>query len=71
MARRVEIAQTLPRRQRQVLIGLGGCRSRKEIADELKISPATLDNHCRILYARLGIHSLAQAVLVAAQISQP
>lgn len=63
-----EIARTLPMRQRQVLAGLGRCESRKQIASRLKISPNTVNNHCKIIYARLGIQSIAQAVRIASLI---
>jgi DNA-binding NarL/FixJ family response regulator len=57
-------AKKLPKRQQQVLDGLGRCESRKQIAARLKISKNTVDVHCKILYARLGIHCLSQAIQI-------
>ena len=63
------IARTLPKRQRQVLAGLGKCESKKQIAARLNISENTVRAHCKILYARLGIQCVAQAVRIAALIN--
>lgn len=54
----------LNRRERQVLelIALG--RSSKDIAEQLKIKPATARNHTQRLLHKLGVHSRAEAVLV-------
>jgi DNA-binding CsgD family transcriptional regulator len=42
------------------LLALG--RSRTEIADRLGVSESTAVNHCRNLYAKLGVHSRAELV---------
>ena len=34
----------------------------KQIADALEISPYTVENHCRSIYRKLGVHSGIQAV---------
>ena len=65
LTKSVRLAKQLPPRQRQVLRQLGECRSRREIADDLKISEHTVNTHCRILYARLGIQTLSEAVRIA------
>ena len=55
----------LSRRELDVLIALAGDGDNEEIARRLGISGKTLRNHIRSLYAKLGIHDRAQAVIVA------
>ncbi|NIM90184.1 MAG: response regulator [Candidatus Aminicenantes bacterium] len=54
--------QTLTKRETEILnlIGLG--RSNLEIADELCISYKTVKNHIYNLFAKLGIHTRAEAI---------
>lgn len=58
------VARLSPR-QREVLRLLIEGQARKEIAQELGISLATVGFHCEAIYARLGVSSVAQAVVVA------
>ena len=55
----------LPARQRAVLAGLGNGKQRKEIADELNIAPGTVQVHCNLLFAKLGIHNSREAARIA------
>lgn len=61
------VKRTLSPRQRVILALVARNLSKREIARELGISPSTVDSHLRRVYARLGVHSEIQAVLVALQ----
>ena len=52
-------------RERQVLDGLVGGRSNKQIAYDLGISVRTVEVHRARMLARLGTHSLAEAIRLA------
>ena len=52
-------------RERQVLDGLVGGRSTKQIAYDLGISARTVEVHRARMLARLGTHSLAEAIRLA------
>lgn len=58
----------LSRRQRQVLALIGADYSVTQIAAELFVSTNTVKTTMRHLYARLGIHSRAEATQIAHQI---
>lgn len=58
------VSQLTPR-QKQVLAGIGTGRPRKQVADDLKMSPGTLRTHCESIFRRLNIHSAPEAVRVA------
>jgi DNA-binding CsgD family transcriptional regulator len=57
-------AEELPLTGRELevcqLLAVG--RSRAEIAERLGVSESTAVNHCRNLYAKLGVHSRAELV---------
>ena len=57
-----EAEQLLTDRQRQILALLSEGLVKKEIADRLKISYATVDEHIAHIYARLGVHNAPAAV---------
>jgi DNA-binding NarL/FixJ family response regulator len=61
----IRAARKLSPRQRQILKAIATGAERKEIAGRLKISPNTVDAHCRNLYARLGIQNARQATALA------
>jgi DNA-binding CsgD family transcriptional regulator len=52
-------------RQLDVLVLVGMGLGAREIAERLRISPKTVDNHKQRIYARLGVQSQAHAVAVA------
>ena len=54
--------QLLTDRQRQILTLLGEGLVKKEIAERLQISYATVDEHIAHIYARLGVHNAPAAV---------
>jgi DNA-binding NarL/FixJ family response regulator len=60
----------LTRRQRQILSLLVRGMSRREIAEELELSPHTVRTHIRDMFATVGVHStpslVAQARLLGA-----
>ncbi|MBV1692273.1 LuxR C-terminal-related transcriptional regulator [Novosphingobium sp. G106] len=55
----------LPRREREVLLGLVGGGTNKSIARHLNISPRTVEVHRAHLMERLNVHSLAELLCVA------
>lgn len=52
-------------RQREVLSLCARNLSREEIAQELGISPNTVDSHLRKIYIRLKVRSRVEAIVVA------
>lgn len=54
-------------RQREVLKLLANGHARKTIADQLAISMGTVSAHCEAIYAKLGVSSVAQAVVIASK----
>lgn len=59
--------QPLTARQREVLALMARGLSDDAIADELRITPATLRRHRDNLYARLGVHDAHDLLIVAYQ----
>lgn len=59
---RKESSDLLTERQIQILTMLGEGLVKKEIADRLKISYATVDEHIAHIYQRLGVHNAPAAV---------
>jgi two-component system, NarL family, response regulator NreC len=55
----------LTSREREVLQLLAECKSNKEIASALNLSPYTVDTHRRNLHEKLNLHSLAELILYA------
>jgi DNA-binding NarL/FixJ family response regulator len=49
-------------RERQVLDRLSKGNARKVVAADLGITENTVKVHCRSIYSKLGIHSVAEAV---------
>ena len=58
-------AANLTPRQRQVLAALAEGKPRKVIAEDLNISPGTVNAHLEDIYRRLNIQADTQAVRVA------
>ena len=74
--RRVERLEELPRRLREVALLVGEGCSRREIAERLYISEATVRNHIHAIVERVGIeHSGRAGVKIAlwvwGQVSEP
>jgi len=59
-----ELAGSLSRRQRQVMELVAAGRSNHEIARAAYISEKTVRNHLNEIYARLGVRSRSDAILV-------
>jgi DNA-binding NarL/FixJ family response regulator len=59
-----ELAGSLSRRQRQVMELVAAGRSNHEIARATYISEKTVRNHLNEIYARLGVRSRSDAILV-------
>ena len=60
-------SSNLTPREREVLALLVGGRAQPEIARELHISSKTASTHIQRILAKLGVHSRAQAVALAAR----
>ena len=58
------VARLSPR-QREVLRLLADGLARKQVAAQMGIAESTVGVHCEAIYARLGVSSVAQAVVVA------
>ena len=56
---------SLSRREHEVLIQLAKGLTNREIADALFIAEQTVKNHVSEIYAKLGVHDRAQALLLA------
>lgn len=65
VARAAERAASLSPRERQVLEGIVAGKANKAIAADLDISVRTVEVHRTRLMARLGIHSIAEAIGIA------
>jgi RNA polymerase sigma factor (sigma-70 family) len=57
-----EATKTLTKREVEILNMIGAGKSNKEIAEELSISYWTVKNHIYNLFAKLGIHTRAEAI---------
>jgi DNA-binding NarL/FixJ family response regulator len=57
-----EAAKTLTLREGQILDMIGAGKSNMEIAGELFISYKTVKNHVSNIFAKLGIHTRAEAI---------
>lgn len=57
-----EAIKTLTEREIEILNLIGAGKSNKEIAEELFISYKTVKNHVYNLFAKLGIHTRAEAI---------
>jgi len=60
-----EAMKTLTKREVEILNMIGIGKSNKEIAEELSISYWTVKNHVNNLFAKLGIHTRAEAIHLA------
>jgi DNA-binding NarL/FixJ family response regulator len=55
----------LTARERQVLVGVAGGRTNKEIAQELRISHRTVESHRESLMRKLGVYTVAGLTKIA------
>lgn len=62
-----QVPSTLPltNREREVLSQLASGKNTKSIADTLCISPATVRNHIKHIFEKLGAHNRLQALAIA------
>jgi two-component system response regulator DesR len=58
----------LSAREREVLEGIAGGATNRQIAAELYLSPHTIKEHTSVLYRKLGVRNRAQAVQKAQQL---
>ncbi len=58
-------AESLTRREREVLQLLTGGANTRVVAERLAVSPATVRNHVQNLFGKLGVHSRLEAVAYA------
>lgn len=65
LGRHAKATSLLTSREREVLILLARGRRQEEIAVELVISSKTVATHIQRVLAKLGVHSRAQAVVIA------
>jgi DNA-binding NarL/FixJ family response regulator len=56
---------SLTEREREILRHISGGLVLKEVADELNLSPHTVDSHLRNIYAKLHVHTRSGAVAKA------
>ncbi len=61
----LEAAETLSDREHQVLTRVSRGMTNEEIAEDLKISSRTVRNHVANIYAKIDVHSRAEAVVWA------
>ena len=61
---RAAVRELTPR-QREILVKIGACKTRKVIAAEMEITTGTLRIHIQQMRRRLGIHDDHQAIRVA------
>lgn len=62
--------ERLTPRQREVLLALGRCTPRKQIAEQMGITEATLDRHIQDLYERLEVHCVSEVVRIAVTVGR-
>jgi LuxR family transcriptional regulator len=62
--------RNLTKRQREVLQWVGDGKTTQDIAELLKLTPATVEKHLRLARDTLGVETTAQAVLKAAFYNQ-
>jgi DNA-binding NarL/FixJ family response regulator len=62
-----DLGSRLTAREREVLVALAGGATNRRIALQLGISQRTVDRHVSGVYARLGVHSRAEAAAWAAR----
>ncbi|MED5612043.1 MULTISPECIES: LuxR C-terminal-related transcriptional regulator [Pseudomonas] len=62
---RLDAQALFTRRELDALMGLAGGRTTKVIARELGISPETVKQHLKSVYAKLGVHRRREALAVA------
>ena len=67
----MEVANTLTRREREVLEMIGQGKTSRQIADGLNLSVYTVNNHRKHICRKIGLHSTAQLVAFAVTHSQP
>lgn len=65
------VAETLTRREREVLTLVGQGLTNEQIGQQLFLSPLTIKTHRANLMAKLGINSMAGLIHYALQLTQP
>lgn len=60
-----DAVRLLTPRQREVLAAVASGRPRKQLADEMGITPRTFECHCFEIYRRLNVSSAIEATRVA------
>lgn len=59
------IFECLTPREREILVGMSGGATNQEIGNQLFISEKTVRNHVTKIFEKLGVHSRAQAIVLA------
>ena len=62
VAQRVTLPDGLSRREAEVLRAVAAGKSNRAIAQELALSPRTVENHLATIYAKIGVENRASAV---------
>jgi two-component system, NarL family, response regulator LiaR len=63
--RKIDQGESLTRREREVLALMFKGHTNMQIAEHLSIAVGTVKNHLKIIYAKLGVHTRVEALLLA------
>jgi DNA-binding CsgD family transcriptional regulator len=61
------MGESLTRREREVLALMVKGHTKMQIAEQLSIAVGTVKNHLKNIYAKLGVHTRVEALLLAGE----